>query len=79
MGVESGARIAREMFPAGDYPMVLQAGGRDQRQFTDEVRSASERSIADAAGPALASMSVYLLMALVLALRPQGLFPARHG
>jgi len=24
-------------------------------------------------------MSVYLLMALVLALRPQGLFPARHA
>jgi len=38
----------------------------------------AERSLADAAGPALASMSIYLLMALVLALRPQGLFPARH-
>jgi branched-chain amino acid transport system permease protein len=43
------------------------------------LRQLAERSIADAAGPALASMSVYLLMALVLALRPQGLFPARHG
>ena len=43
------------------------------------LRQVAERSIADAAGPALASMSVYLLMALVLALRPQGLFPARHG
>jgi len=32
---------------------------------------------ADAAGPALASMLIYLLMAVVLALRPQGLFPAR--
>jgi branched-chain amino acid transport system permease protein len=32
---------------------------------------------ADAAGPALASMLIYLLMAAVLALRPQGLFPAR--
>ena len=43
------------------------------------LRQIAERSIADAAGPALASMSVYLLMALVLALRPQGLFPARRG
>jgi branched-chain amino acid transport system permease protein len=32
---------------------------------------------AEAAGPALASMLIYLLMALVLALRPSGLFPAR--
>ena len=30
---------------------------------------------ADAAGPALASMLIYLLMAVVLALKPQGLFP----
>jgi branched-chain amino acid transport system permease protein len=41
------------------------------------LRQIAERSVADAAGPALASMSVYLLMALVLALKPQGLFPAR--
>src|SRR5712692_1830235 len=34
-------------------------------------------SAADTAGPALASMLIYLLMAIVLALRPQGLFPAR--
>ena len=32
---------------------------------------------AQAAGPALASMLIYLLMAAVLALKPQGLFPAR--
>jgi branched-chain amino acid transport system permease protein len=43
------------------------------------IRLVAERSIADAAGPALASMSIYLLMAVVLALRPQGLFPARRG
>lgn len=42
------------------------------------LRQVAERSVADAAGPALASMSVYLLMATVLALRPQGLFPARR-
>ena len=33
--------------------------------------------VADTAGPALASMLIYLLMAIVLALRPEGLFPAR--
>jgi branched-chain amino acid transport system permease protein len=34
---------------------------------------------ANTAGPALSSMLIYLLMALVLALRPAGLFPARGG
>jgi branched-chain amino acid transport system permease protein len=32
---------------------------------------------ASAAGPAIASVAIYLLMAVVLFLRPQGLFPAR--
>ena len=32
---------------------------------------------ADSAGPALASMLIYLLMAAVLAFRPEGLFPSR--
>ncbi len=40
------------------------------------LRQLVERSIADAAGPALASMLVYLLMAAMLAWRPLGLFPA---
>ena len=43
------------------------------------LRQFSERSFADAAGPALASMLIYVLMAVVLAWRPQGLFPARKG
>jgi len=34
-------------------------------------------STADTVGPALASMLIYMLMAAVLAFRPQGLFPAR--
>jgi branched-chain amino acid transport system permease protein len=34
-------------------------------------------SAAANAGPALASMSIYILMAAVLFIRPQGLFPAR--
>jgi branched-chain amino acid transport system permease protein len=35
------------------------------------------RSAADKAGPALASMLIYLLMAAILFVRPQGLFPPR--
>jgi branched-chain amino acid transport system permease protein len=40
------------------------------------LREVASREVANAAGPALASMLVYLLMAVVLAVRPQGLFPA---
>jgi branched-chain amino acid transport system permease protein len=40
------------------------------------LRYVTTASLADAAGPALASLSVYLLMAAVLAWRPQGLFVA---
>ncbi len=40
------------------------------------LRSVADREVANAAGPALASMLIYLLMAAVLALKPNGLFPA---
>lgn len=43
------------------------------------LREFLERSVAQAAGPAIASMLIYILMAAVLAWRPQGLFPVRHG
>ena len=43
------------------------------------LREFLERSFAQAAGPAIASMLIYVLMAVVLAFRPQGLFPVRHG
>ena len=36
-------------------------------------------NVAQAAGPAIASMLVYLLMAIVLAFKPAGLFPVRQG
>ena len=36
-----------------------------------------EQATADGAGPALASMLVYILMAVVLIFRPMGLFPAK--
>jgi branched-chain amino acid transport system permease protein len=40
------------------------------------LREMMSRDVATAAGPALSSMLVYILMAVVLAVRPQGLFPA---
>lgn len=43
------------------------------------LREVFERSTANAAGPALASMLIYVLMAVVLAVKPQGLFPVKHG
>jgi branched-chain amino acid transport system permease protein len=43
------------------------------------LREVMERSVAQAAGPAIASMLIYLVMAVVLAIRPQGLFPVKHG
>jgi branched-chain amino acid transport system permease protein len=43
------------------------------------LRQIADRDVANAAGPALASMLVYVLMAVVLVVRPQGLFPAHKG
>ncbi|WP_427309827.1 branched-chain amino acid ABC transporter permease [Cupriavidus sp. H39] len=43
------------------------------------LRAVFERQVANAAGPALASMLIFLLMAAVLACRPQGLFPVKNG
>jgi branched-chain amino acid transport system permease protein len=42
------------------------------------TRQFFERSVADAAGPALASMLIYLFMALILAVKPTGLFPVKR-
>ena len=41
------------------------------------LRSFMEQSAADGAGPALASMMVYLLMTVVLVFKPTGLFPTK--
>jgi branched-chain amino acid transport system permease protein len=41
------------------------------------LRELFDASVANAAGPALASMAVYLLMVLVLAFKPDGLFPVK--
>jgi branched-chain amino acid transport system permease protein len=45
--------------------------------MTDVLRLFLAPSTARTIGPALASMSIYLLMAVVLAVRPAGLFPAK--
>jgi branched-chain amino acid transport system permease protein len=42
------------------------------------LRGVLDRSTAQAAGPALASMLICIFMAAVLALRPQGLFPVKN-
>ena len=41
------------------------------------LREFLERVAARPPGPAIASMLIYLLMAVVLAIRPQGLFPVQ--
>lgn len=43
------------------------------------LREVAQPATANAVGPALASMLIYLTMAIVLAVRPQGLFAARTG
>jgi branched-chain amino acid transport system permease protein len=45
--------------------------------MTDTLRLFLAPSTARVIGPALASMAIYLLMAIVLAVRPAGLFPAK--
>ena len=42
------------------------------------LRQVADRATADGVGPALASLLMYLFMAFVLAVRPQGLFPAQR-
>ncbi|NYT38663.1 branched-chain amino acid ABC transporter permease [Allopusillimonas soli] len=42
------------------------------------LRGIFERNVADAAGPALASMLIYLFMAIMLAIKPDGLFPVKR-
>ncbi|MCZ2098918.1 MAG: branched-chain amino acid ABC transporter permease [Anaerolineae bacterium] len=43
------------------------------------LREVMERNAAQAIGPAVASMLIYIVMAAALVFRPQGLFPVRHG
>lgn len=43
------------------------------------LREFLDRNVAQSTGPVIASVAIYLLMTIVLAFRPQGLFPAKHG
>ncbi|MCP4316508.1 MAG: branched-chain amino acid ABC transporter permease [Hyphomicrobiales bacterium] len=50
------------------------------RSFLEDFLSlVMPANYAETAGPALSSMSIYIVMAAVLAIRPQGLFPPRTG
>jgi branched-chain amino acid transport system permease protein len=56
---------------------VVDTLGRTLLPFV--VRHTFHSTAANAVGPAVASMLIYLLMAFVLAVRPQGLFPVKNG
>jgi branched-chain amino acid transport system permease protein len=65
----------------GDFIAALLIGLVDTlgRSFSvDILRLVLAPSPARTVGPAIASMLIYLLMALVLYLRPAGLFPSRR-
>jgi len=66
----------------GAFVAALMVGMIDTvgRAFLPEIlRGFMSVPAANTLAPALASMLVYILMALILFLRPQGLFPARSG
>ena len=73
--VVGGIGSIRGAFVAALLVGVIDTLGRSFA--TDLLRLFLSPSTARIIGPALASMSIYLLMAAVLAVRPAGLFPAR--
>ena len=73
--VIGGIGSIRGAFVAALLVGVIDTLGRSF--MTDVLRLFLAPSTARTIGPALASMTIYLLMAGVLALRPAGLFPAR--
>jgi hypothetical protein len=58
-------------------PLDVQPG--DAAMLRRDVLRAAPVALVGAAGPALASMLIYVLMAVILAWRPQGLFPANKA
>ena len=73
--VIGGIGSIRGAFLAAVLVGVIDTLGRSF--MTDLLRLLLPPSPARMLGPALASMSIYLLMAVVLAVRPTGLFPAK--
>ncbi len=73
--VVGGVGSVRGAFAAALLVGLADTVGR--AAVTDGLRLVLSPSSARMAGPAMASMAVYVLMALVLAFRPRGLLPAR--
>ena len=73
--VVGGIGSVRGAFYAALIIGVVDSLGR--AYMAQGLRFFLDRQVADAVGPALASMLIYLLMALVLAFKPQGLFPVQ--
>jgi branched-chain amino acid transport system permease protein len=73
--VIGGIGSIRGAFVAAVLVGVIDTLGRSF--MTDLLRLLLQPSPARMLGPALASMSIYVLMAVVLAVRPTGLFPAK--
>jgi branched-chain amino acid transport system permease protein len=73
--VIGGIGSIRGAFLAAVLVGVIDTLGRSF--MTDVLRFVLAPTTARVIGPALASMSIYLLMAVVLAIRPAGLFPAK--
>ena len=73
--VIGGIGSIRGAFVAALLVGVIDTLGRSF--MTDTLRLFLAPSTARVIGPALASMTIYLLMAIVLAVRPAGLFPAK--
>jgi len=69
-----GIGSIRGAFVASRFVGIVDTVGR--AYLTDILRLFLSTNAASTAGPALSSMLIYLLMALVLVLRPEGLFPA---
>ena len=66
----------------GAFIAAIAAGMTDtigRTYIPDLLRPFVEEATADAVGPAIASMLIYVLMAAVLVFRPAGLFPAKTG
>src|SRR5919206_65151 len=72
--VIGGIGSIRGAFLAAIFVGMIDTPGR--AFLPDLLRKVLSSTAASTAAPALSSMLIYLLMAIVLALRPEGLFPA---
>jgi branched-chain amino acid transport system permease protein len=75
--VIGGIGSVRGAFVASVIVGIVETLGRSVLPFV--MQQFLETDAAQTAGPAVASMLIYILMAAVLFFRPEGLFPARSG